>query len=212
MKLFNDALKLTNEKEIKNEIILRVRLIDNIIGGKLYNSILNDEIHQLNLKLYNLMDNITKQKKWDIRYINLGKHILSWSDDISTQTSAIIVNENHRIISIGYNGFPSGVSHNNERQERPQKYNYIEHAERNAIYNTNSNLNNATLYSVCSRPLAPCADCVRAIIQKNIKRVVCHKIDSNDEKWSNSNYNAITMLKEANINVEYIEDIIDNYW
>ncbi len=40
-----------------------------------------------------------------------------------------------RILSTGYNGFPSGIDDSIEsRYERPAKYDYTAHAEANAIY------------------------------------------------------------------------------
>lgn len=111
-----------------------------------------------------------KQLKWDSRYLLLAEHISTWSEDQSTKVGAVIVNPNNRIVSVGYNGFPSGVEDKPERHERPAKYLYTEHAERNAIFNARSVPEGSTLYLNWS--LCPCADCTRAIIQSGIKRVV----------------------------------------
>ena len=57
-----------------------------------------------------------------------------------------------------------------DRWERPQKYQYVEHAERNAIYNaarTGVPLNGCSAFV----SLAPCADCARAMIQAGIVEV-----------------------------------------
>ena len=58
------------------------------------------------------------------------------SKDQSTQIGAVIVGIDNEIRSTGYNSFPSGINDDlQERQERPEKYYWIEHAERNALYN-----------------------------------------------------------------------------
>ena len=58
-----------------------------------------------------------------------------------------------------------------ERQERPEKYWWIEHAERNAIYNAariGTSLNNCTMYI----SFLPCMDCARAIVSVGIKTII----------------------------------------
>ena len=58
------------------------------------------------------------------------------SKDQSTQIGAVIVGPDNEIRSTGYNSFPKGLNDDlQERQERPEKYYWIEHAERNALYN-----------------------------------------------------------------------------
>jgi dCMP deaminase len=47
-------------------------------------------------------------KKWDIRFIELAKHVSTWSKDPSTKVGAIIATEDRRVLSMGYNGFPRG--------------------------------------------------------------------------------------------------------
>ena len=95
------------------------------------------------------------------------------SSDLNTQNGAIIVN-NGEIISMGANSIPLNVKIDDNRLKRPDKYNYIEHAERNAIYNAakqGKSTYGATMYC----PWFACTDCARAIIQSGIKKVVGHK-------------------------------------
>ena len=47
--------------------------------------------------------------KWDNRFLNLAKHISTWSRDPSTQVGAVIVDNKKRIISVGFNGLAQGV-------------------------------------------------------------------------------------------------------
>lgn len=49
--------------------------------------------------------------KWDRRFIELSRHIAEWSKDPSTRVGSVIVSGN-KIMSTGYNGFPSGMDDN----------------------------------------------------------------------------------------------------
>ena len=146
---------------------------------------------------------------WDNKFINLCDHIASWSKDTSTKVGAVIVNDRNKILSIGYNGLPIGVNDNVlSRHERPEKYNWFEHAERNAIYSSAElglSLKDATLY--CN--YLPCPDCSRAIIQSGIKEVIYKHADPNSGKtsknWQQAKEISIEMLTEARIRIRKYE-------
>ena len=94
----------------------------------------------------------------------------------------------------------------NERQERPEKYYWMEHAERNAIYNATLNgisLKNCVMYTNG----IPCMDCARAIIQSGIKEVIVDKKwnDKNSEKWKEHTKRTIEMFNEVGIKIRYYE-------
>lgn len=109
--------------------------------------------------------------KWHLRFVELAKHIASWSKDRSTQVGAVAIGPNREICSVGYNGFPRGVDDDiEERHQRPAKYSWTEHAERNCIYNASRigvSLDGCELY--CTH--FPCPDCARGIIQSGISVV-----------------------------------------
>lgn len=115
--------------------------------------------------------------KWDRRFIEMAGHIAGWSKDRSRGMGCVIIGPNREIRSAGYNGFPRGVDDTiASRHERPTKYLWTEHAERNAIYNAALNgvrLQGCSIYI----PWYPCMDCARAIIQVGITRVVCVEPD-----------------------------------
>ena len=94
------------------------------------------------------------------------------SKDPNTQVGACIVDSNNIILSTGYNGFPYGCSDDLypwEREGEDTKYNYVVHAELNAILNARGkNLKGARLYV----DLFPCNECAKAIIQSGIGEVV----------------------------------------
>jgi len=141
-----------------------------------------------------------KYLKWDIRFLNLCKHISNWSKDPSTKVGAVIVNsDNKRIISLGYNGFPNNVIDDEHRyNNREIKYKLIQHAETNAILFSHQNLNNSTIYVY---PMFPCIRCAGMIIQAGIKNIV--SIELNDDlkqRWSDDFDLTNKIFKEAGIN------------
>lgn len=142
---------------------------------------------------------------WDKRFISLTEHISKWSKDKNTGTGAVIVDSEKRVISMGYNGFPSGANDGiDSRYDRPQKYLYTEHAERNAIYNASrigASLKGCTMYLMWF----PCADCARAIIQSGVKRLVCYEPDLSNQKWGNHFKVAVELLNECGVEVKYLK-------
>ena len=110
---------------------------------------------------------------WDEYFMGVALLSAKRSKDPSTQVGACIVNENKRIVGIGYNGFPKGCDDKIFPWEREgkfltTKYAYVVHAEVNAILNSSANLEGATLYV----SLFPCNECAKVIIQSGIKHIV----------------------------------------
>lgn len=143
--------------------------------------------------------------KWDKKFIELSKHLSSWSKDKSTKVAAIIVDKHNRIVSNGYNGFPQGINDNiDERHIRPQKYLWTEHAERNAIYNA-ARVGVSTMNCKIYIQLFPCVDCSRAIIQSGIDTIYTYEPDFSHHKYGEEWKVSLEMLKEANIKINLIE-------
>jgi dCMP deaminase len=121
------------------------------------------------------IDTNTSFVRWDDYYLKMLDSIRTKSKDPSTKVGAIIVNQNNKIVSTGFNGFAIGVCDNEpSRYERPIKYDYTIHAELNAILlharSGGSPLEGCRLY--CS--LHPCAACANAIAQAGIKEVIAY--------------------------------------
>jgi dCMP deaminase len=120
---------------------------------------------------------------WDNKFIQLALNIASWSKDRSRKVGCVVVGPDHEIRTTGYNGFPRCIDDNCEhRHERPAKYLWTEHAERNAIYNAarcGIGLDGCTIYV----PWYPCMDCARSIVQSGITTIVCNEPDFADPKW-----------------------------
>ncbi len=133
--------------------------------------------------------------KWDNRFLRIAQEIATWSKDEDTQVGAVLV-KNRRILATGYNGPPPGIEDTEERLNRPLKYLYIEHAERNVLYNVNSE--GATIYVT----LWPCADCARGLIRGGVSRVVVAPFAEIRDHWRESMEIARSLMEEANIQLE----------
>lgn len=106
------------------------------------------------------------------------------------------------------NEFPHGVGYAPERWERPLKYSYIEHAERNVIYKAaSSDWGVRTSGLVMVSPWAACADCARGIIQSGIKKLVTQRHGPNPPHWEESIALADGMLMEAGVEIEIMPPI-----
>ena len=111
---------------------------------------------------------------WDEYFMGVAMLSGMRSKDPHSQVGACIVSPDHKILSMGYNGFPSGCSDDEfpwarEGEPLDNKYFYTTHSELNAILNyRGGSLEGATLYVT----LFPCNECAKAIIQAGIKKLV----------------------------------------
>ena len=111
---------------------------------------------------------------WDEYFMGIALLSAQRSKDSGTQVGACIVNDDNKILSVGYNGMPTGCNDDDmpwEREGEPleTKYYYVCHAELNAILNNDSCLlKDSRIYVT----LFPCNECAKAIIQSGIKEVI----------------------------------------
>lgn len=112
---------------------------------------------------------------WDKYFMGVALLSAYRSKDESTQVGACIVNSDNRILSVGYNGMPSGCNDDDMPWEREaeseldKKYIYVCHAELNAILNNEGvSLKGSKIYVT----LFPCNECAKAIIQSGIREVI----------------------------------------
>lgn len=132
--------------------------------------------------------------KWDYRFLDLAEFISSWSKDPSTKVGAVIADEKNRIVSIGYNGFPTNISDDNRLNNREIKYKIIVHGEMNAILFANKSLEFCTLYTY---PFMPCSRCASMILQTGIQRVVSY--NNMPDRWKSEFNLSKYLFKEAGI-------------
>jgi dCMP deaminase len=116
----------------------------------------------------------------DDYYMGLAFWVASRSKDPHTQVGAVIVSFKNEPISTGYNGLPRGISDDQIDWDRPDKYDWIIHAESNAIKYANGSLSNSTLYITAP----PCNKCMLEIAAVDIRRVVYFMPKIVDEKSS----------------------------
>ncbi len=139
--------------------------------------------------------------KWHQRFLSLADSIATWSKDPSRGVGAVIVSPMRQVLATGYNGLPRGFEDNDERLQRPVKYDLIVHAEMNAIIQCARNGVSpvgATMYSSFS----PCIHCSLTIVQAGITKVVTKQIDSGDEHWNDSIEKSLLLFEE--VGIEYI--------
>ncbi|MBE6837128.1 MAG: dCMP deaminase family protein [Ruminococcus sp.] len=111
---------------------------------------------------------------WDEYFMGIAQLSAGRSKDSNTQVGACIVSDENKILSVGYNGMPTGCCDDDMPWDREgafleTKYPFVCHAELNAILNRSTgSLKGATIYVT----LFPCNECAKAIIQSGIKEVV----------------------------------------
>lgn len=136
--------------------------------------------------------------KWDKNFLELAKTVSTFSKDPSTKVGAVIVDNDNRVISIGYNGFPKGIRDDNRLDNRDLKYDMVVHAEANALLFANAPVKGCTIYTW---PFQPCSRCASLIIQAGIQRVV--SVENEETRWVSNFQLAHDMLTEARIKIDH---------
>jgi dCMP deaminase len=144
---------------------------------------------------------------WDEYFINIAEQVKLKSKDNNTKIGVVLVGKNNEIVSTGYNSFPRGINDDvAERQDKPEKYFWFEHAERNCIYNAariGVSTLGTTMYMTCG---ISCADCARAIISAGVEKIVLRSgKGAMSPKWQESAERSNQMFKEAGIIVEFFD-------
>jgi dCMP deaminase len=142
--------------------------------------------------------------KWDIRFLELAKHISGWSKDPSTKVGCVVVGEDRETRSTGFNGFPRGISDDIDRlTDRSQKYPLICHAEENAIMHA-ARIGISLKGSTAFVTWPPCSRCARSLIQAGIKEIVYPEAKEIPERWLEDFTISNGMLLEAGIVVRTV--------
>ncbi len=144
---------------------------------------------------------------WDEYFMGVAMLSAMRSKDPNTQVGACIVSEDHKILSMGYNGLPVGCSDdefpwNREGEPYDNKYFYTTHSELNAILNyRGGSLEDSRLYVT----LFPCNECAKAIIHSGINEVV---YESDKYAESDSVIVSKRILKEAGVSWRQLEKAV----
>lgn len=137
------------------------------------------------------------------QFFNYINELAKNSPDPTRKVGAILVKDN-KIISEGFNDFVNISNKKPEFLEKPLKYFYLEHAERNAIFNAiknNINISDSILYV----NWFPCSDCVRSIIACGIKEIITPPKPTG--RTLQASFDAAeNMLNNSNIKITIYED------
>ncbi len=139
---------------------------------------------------------------WDEFFMRVAVAASLRSKDPNTQVGACIASTDHRILSVGYNGTPRGLSDDefpwgNSDDPLNDKHNYVIHAEANAILNYRGSLKEltgATAYVT----LFPCQECAKTLVQAGVGEVVFL-----DNKYAGTEGNAISRAVLDRCGVRY---------
>jgi len=134
---------------------------------------------------------------WDEYFLAIAEQVSRRSPDPNTKHGCVLVDTGKRVISTGYNGPVAGLPNDLVPLERPAKYDWLIHAEDNAVAFARCDLRGATAY--ITGP--PCAGCFRRLLQVGIRRIV-HG-DRQSACISEAEAAACTMMSEA-LGVELI--------
>ncbi|MBQ9425441.1 MAG: dCMP deaminase family protein [Erysipelotrichaceae bacterium] len=139
---------------------------------------------------------------WEEYFMGLAHLSALRSKDPNTQVGACIVDQDNKVVSIGYNGMPRGCNDADFPWEREggfldTKYAFVVHAELNAILNSPRPVNGCTLYV----SLFPCNECAKAIIQSGIKKII---YESDKYDGTEGNIASKKMLQEAGVELQQL--------
>ena len=154
-----------------------------------------------------------KRPDWDQLYITMCYLVGMSSRDEHTHVGSVICDSDNVLVSTGYNSLPRAIEIDRGQKrlsrEGGEKYFWMEHAERNAIYNAarrGTQLKECKLYV----PWMPCADCARAIIQTGISEVIIHQNgqDFYDQhtngQWNEAHRRTTSMFMEAGVKLRFV--------
>lgn len=139
--------------------------------------------------------------RWHEFFLSEAFFVSGKSKDWSTKCGCVVTSKDHDGLVRGWNDHPRGVADSIDRRERPAKYLWTEHAERNAIYNAariGVSLKGARIY--VNR--VPCPDCARAIVQAGITELVTTVGDDEFEFAERLNTGwSMDLFKEVGVHV-----------
>jgi dCMP deaminase len=138
---------------------------------------------------------------WTDYFLGLAKVVSQRSHDTQTQHGCIITDRNNRILGVGYNGFPKGLDDKVLPKQRPDKYPWMIHAERNALSNCIIRPDNGIAYVTGQC----CNDCIMALWQEGITEIImmdCHGTHLFDDKAQQIFETFIEMSK---IKIKYVD-------
>lgn len=138
--------------------------------------------------------------KWAVRFYQMAELVGSWSKDPSTQVGAVITKGN-RIVSVGFNGYPHGISDSADTDDREMKLLKTLHAEENAILFAKRDLADCEIWVTHF----PCPNCAAKIIQTGITQVNCpEQTEDFLSRWGEKIKVSADMFRQAGVQVTWL--------
>lgn len=148
---------------------------------------------------------VTELSDREAELISLAKRAAEDSPDRSRKVGAVIVDGSMQVLTTGCNTLPLGLEHSDEHLQRPDKYEWTEHAERNALYAA-AKEGKATAGCTMVMPWFPCIDCARAIVQSGITRVIAQFPDLSDPTWGPGFAKGLKLFAKAGVQFDAYVD------
>jgi dCMP deaminase len=154
-----------------------------------------------------------KRPDWDQLYITMCYLVGMRSRDDKTHVGSVITDSDNVLVATGYNSLPRGIEADKDgkrlSREGGEKYYWIEHAERNAIYNA---ARRGTVLKGCKIyvPWLPCCDCARGIIQSGVAEVIIHQNGQDfydthtNGKWVDEHKRTQDMFYESGVHLRFV--------
>jgi deoxycytidylate deaminase len=154
------------------------------------------------MRWYNKYSTITTDKKWKGLIREVYNFAFENSNDISTFTAAMLVDNKLNNLAIASNGFPVGAKAIEGWDQKPKKDQISNHSERAVIYKAaKKGIKTDGLTMIM--PWAPCYACANAIIYSGIETLVCHKqmVDRTPVDWESELADCFKILRKNKIKI-----------
>ena len=127
--------------------------------------------------------------------MEMARNISKLSPDEETKVGAIMLTMEGRVIASSYNGFLRHANDDILPKVRPGKYEYMQHAERNMLYNCcHEGIRTKNTTIICT--LSPCVECLRACYQSGVRKII---FDELYHKFPNTDF--YKELKDVSVDV-----------
>lgn len=136
---------------------------------------------------------------WSEYFMTIAETVSIRSKDPNTQVGSVVVDKDNHIIGTGYNGFSPGINELPEMWERPTKYDYVIHAEANALLNCTCPTAGSKIYVT----LFPCKECAKLIAGARIKKVYYKYSTINGKDYYD--LTSLRILLKANIDITQVK-------
>lgn len=144
---------------------------------------------------------------WHETWMNMALVISMRSKDSCTKVGGVLVDANDKVVGMGYNGMPRGITETEEMWKKENKYKYVNHAELNTItigYYGKKNIDGRDNPMIMYTTLFPCLNCAKYIANTSIIKVIYIHKKLHKEK---ENQDVYALFSNANITIQSFESL-----